>query len=52
MICPICGHYWCWTCGLSSESLWHKIQDNDEETGYLCSYIQAAYDNKYLKKFP
>ena len=51
MVCPICDHHWCWICGLSPQSLWHLIQEN-EETGRICSFIQYAYDNKYLKKFP
>lgn len=39
MTCTICKYDWCWTCGLSKRSIFHKIQLSTEETGFVCVII-------------
>ena len=50
MRCPICNYNWCWTCGLSKNSIFHLIQLKHIETGQFCEYINSM--NQRYKNLP
>ena len=52
MKCTVCQYEWCWTCGLSKNSWFHKLQilREDEATGIVCTLFNDFSVN-YLGKF-
>lgn len=52
MKCTVCHYEWCWTCGLSKNSWFHKLQilKEDEATGIVCTLFNDFSIN-YLGKF-
>ena len=41
MNCAVCKHDWCWTCGMSKKSWFHRMQIKTYETGLLCEFVNS-----------
>lgn len=50
MNCYVCKYNFCWTCGLESDSFFHKIQIDNSETGLLCVLINKITHNEGIRE--
>ena len=50
MNCYVCKFNFCWTCGLASDSFFHKMQLDTNETGLLCVLINKITHNEGVRE--
>ena len=52
MTCPVCHYDWCWTCGLSKYSIFHRIQNYKGETGFVCEIVNTVTQTLKCLPYP